>query len=284
MQTTITTASRRGPREALAGRWPEYLMEASELALFMISACVFAVLLEHPSSVLHQSIDSPLVRRLLMGSAMGLTAIGIIYSPLGQRSGGHFNPSVTLTYWLLGKVEPWDAAFYIAAQFLGGILGVLTAALLIGLPLSHSAVNHVVTVPGPGGAGAAFQAEALISFLLMLVVLQATNSRRLARFTPVFAGLLVAAYITLEAPFSGMSMNPARTFGSAFSAREWTALWVYFTAPPLGMILAGLFYRFRRGPHAVLCAKLHHNHQRCIFRCDYGKPKGRQSHAGQQSL
>ena len=57
---------------------------------------------------------------------------------------------------------------------------------------------------------------------------------------------------------------------SAFSAREWTALWVYFTAPPLGMFIAALVYRFRRGARAVFCAKLHHdNNKRCIFRCNY---------------
>lgn len=245
-------------------------METAELALFMISACVFGVLLGHPSSPLHEAIDSPTLRRILMGIAMGSTAIAIIYSPLGQRSGAHFNPSVTVTYLLLGKVRPWDALFYVASQFLGGILGVMIASFPIGLPLMHANVHYVVTVPGVGGPHIAFWAELLISFVLMSTILAVSNTRRLARFTPLFAGALVATYIALESPLSGMSMNPARTFGSAFAAREWTALWVYFTAPPLGMLLASKVYRFRQGAQAVFCAKLHHNNdKRCIFRCNY---------------
>jgi aquaporin Z len=115
----------------------------------------------------------------------------------------------------------------------------------------------------------AFVAEAVISFVLMTVVLMATNHRKLARYTGLFAGILVATFITFEAPLSGMSMNPARTVGSAFWAGDWTALWIYFTAPPLGMLLAAELYLRRRGPRGIFCAKLHHqNEKRCIF-CEF---------------
>ena len=104
----------------------------------------------------------------------------------------------------------------------------------------------------------------------MLTVLIASNNHKLGRFTGLFAGALVATYITIEAPFSGMSMNPARTFGSALPAQVWTALWVYFTAPVLGMLLAAESYLRLTGSHEVFCAKLHHhNDKRCIFRCGY---------------
>ena len=90
------------------------------------------------------------------------------------------------------------------------------------------------------------------------------------RFTGVIAGALVATFITLEAPLSGMSMNPARTFGSALPGRVWDALWIYFTAPPLGMLLASELYVRTRGAGAVICAKFHHhNNKRCIFNCGY---------------
>ena len=202
---------------------------------------------------------------------MGLTAIGIIRSPWGQRSGAHMNPAVTLTFLTLGKVAPWDAFFYVLFQFLGGATGVMVASALIGLPLEHSAVNYVVTAPGPAGPQIAFIAEFAISMLLMSTILWVSNSQRLSRHTPLFAGALVATFIAVEAPLSGMSMNPARTFGSAFSANEWTAVWIYFTAPTAAMLFASVIYRFRRGVHAVFCAKLHHcNSQPCIFRCRYG--------------
>ena len=261
---------RYGLLEALKRHWPEYLMEAAGLGIFMVSAALFATLFEHPASPIRAAIADPFARRALMGLAMGLTAIGIIYSPWGQRSGAHINPAVTFTFFRLGKIEPSDALFYIMAQFAGGITGVLLAQVALGMVIADPSVNYVVTVPGPGGPTVAFLAEVIISFGLMLVVLIASNTKNLARFTGLFAGLLVATYITVEAPISGMSMNPARTFGSALSAHVWTALWVYFTAPILGMLLAAESYLRLKGAREVFCAKLYHNNdKRCIFRCRY---------------
>lgn len=273
MHASLETRPSRSPAlAALRAHWPEFLIEAAALGTFMISACAFGVLLEHPSSPIHQVFEgATLLRRSLMGLAMGLTAIGIITSPWGQRSGAHMNPAITLTFLTLGKIAPWDALFYVLFQFIGGAAGVLLASALIGPPLHHSAINYVVTTPGPAGPRVAFAAEFMISMLMMSTVLWVSNSRRLTRFTPLFAGTLVALFITFEAPLSGMSMNPARTFGSAFPAGEWTAFWIYFLAPTTAMLFASAIYRFRRGAHRVFCAKLHHcNNQPCIFRCNYG--------------
>ena len=259
-----------GMTAAVKAHWPEYLMEAFELGMFMVSACTFSVLLFHPSSPVSTQIENDFLRRALMGLAMGSTAIAIIFSPIGKRSGAHFNPAVTLTYLRLGKVAPWDAAFYIAFQFVGGIAGVLVASLILGNLVAHASVNYSATMPGPSGPTRAFLAELIISFILMLVVLLVSNTKRLGRWTGLFAGALVAIYITFESPISGMSMNPARTFGSAFVAQTWTALWIYFTAPPLGMLLAAQTYiQFKFG-NVVACAKLnHYNRTRCIFRCNF---------------
>jgi aquaporin Z len=255
---------------AIQKHWPEYLMEAAGLGLFMISACLFAIVLFHPGSPLLQALPDPMLRRVLMGLVMGGTAIGLIYSPWGQQSGAHLNPSTTVTFWRLGKVEPWDVVFYILAQFMGGILGVALSALVWGSLVAEPHVYYVVTVPGTYGTEAAFVAEVLITFVLMSVILQVSNTPWLARYTGYFAGLLVAVYISIEAPLSSMSMNPARTFASAGVAQEWTALWVYFTAPLLGMLLAAELYARGAGVQRVFCAKLHHhNTKRCIFRCGY---------------
>jgi len=256
--------------EVLKAHWPEYLMEAAELGLFMISACAFTVLLYHPASPIAQGIQNEVIRRILMGIAMGATAVALIFSPLGKRSGAHFNPAVTLTYLRLGKIAPWDAAFYILFQFIGGIAGVLSASIFLGNLVAHSAVNYAATVPGPKGPTPAFIAELTITFILMSVILTVSNTKQLARWTGLFAGALVAIYISLEAPISGMSMNPARTFGSAFGAHLWTSLWIYFTAPALGMLLAAELYKRVNGGRPVACAKLHHyNDKRCIFRCNF---------------
>ena len=252
--------------------WPEYVMEAWGLGLFMISACSFGVLLEHPASLVHQAIPDVFTRRVLMGTAMGLTAILNIYSPWGKRSGAHANPSMTLTFLRLGKVGPIDAVFYTLAQFAGGVLGTLIAARLWSGLIAHPNVNYVATVPGDRGVGVAFAAEVLISFILLSVVLRVSNSQRLSRFTGLFAGLLVATFISFEAPFSGMSMNPARSFASAFPAQAWSAFWIYFTAPPLGMLLAAELYIRRSGTKKIFCAKLHHHNDKpCIFRCNFAE-------------
>lgn len=254
---------------ALRKHWPEYLMEAAELGLFMISACAFTVLLYHPSSPVLTVISTEVLRRVLMSIAMGSTAIAIIFSPLGKRSGAHFNPSVTLAFFRLRKIGAWDAAFYTLFQFIGGVTGVLIALLTLGQLVAHQSVNYAATLPGPSGPLPAFLAELLISFILMTVILNVSNSKRLSRWTGVFAGALVATYVAIESPISGMSMNPARTFGSASVGQLWASLWIYFTAPPLGMLLAAEVYRFIAG-RAVACAKLHHyNGQRCIFRCNF---------------
>ncbi|MCI0408791.1 MAG: aquaporin, partial [Acidobacteria bacterium] len=110
--------------KALRNHYPEYLMEAAALALFMFSASCFTTLLEHPQSPLRQAFPDAMQRRVYMGLAMGLTAVSIIYSPWGRQSGAHMNPAVTLTFFRLGKVEPYDALFYVLSQFTGGILGV----------------------------------------------------------------------------------------------------------------------------------------------------------------
>ena len=256
--------------EALLQHWPEYLMEAALLGGFMISACMFATLLEYPGSLGRRVIPSAFTRRALMGAAMGLTAVTLIYSPWGQQSGAHMNPATTMTFFLRGNVAAWDAAFYVAAQFAGGAAGVAVARLMLRNWLRHASVNHVVTTPGRFGVAAAWMAELLIAFGMMFMVLYASNDAMLTPYTGLFAGALVALYITFEAPLSGMSLNPARTFGSALVARHWKAFWVYLTAPILGMLLASGAYSALPAHHHVYCAKLDHcNGYRCIFRCEF---------------
>jgi aquaporin Z len=256
--------------------WREYVIEACGLGLFMVSASSFGVLVFHAASPVAQALASAhVLQRLVMGMAMAFTAAALIYSPWGKRSGAHFNPATTLTFWRLGRVEGRDAAAYVLAQLGGGVLGMFVAAALLGQALGHASVGYVTTRPGALGAGAAFVAEVAIAFLLMLTVLWVSNTRRLSRYTGLFAAGLVCTYITLEAPISGMSLNPARSFSSALVGWLWPAFWVYVIAPPLGMLLAAEVYTRVRGAAAVHCAKLHHdNDQPCIFRCRFGELAG----------
>lgn len=266
LSPVVPTASSalKTAQAAFRAHWPEYLMEAALLGAFMFSACLFGMLYEFPNSPVHRAISSSLIRRMLMGASMGLTAIAIIYSPWGKQSGAHINPSVTFTFFRLGKIKPVDTLFYIGAQFLGSALAVVLVGLFFMKELSDPNVRYVVTVPGKHGLLTAFVAEIVITFVLMTVILRAANHPRLGSYTGMFAGLLVAIFISFEAPLSGMSMNPARTFGSGFSAGVWTGFWIYVTAPLLGMLAAAEVYVRRNG--LVKCCKLHHeNDKRCIF-------------------
>lgn len=221
-------------------------MEAWGLGTFMVSAVLFTILIEHPGLPIRQALDDQgFVRRALIGLAMGLTAMGIIYSPWGKRSGAHLNPAVTLSFLRLGKIEREDAIFYILFQFIGGYMGVLLFQLFFYQWVASPYVNFAVTMPGSLGVIGAFLLEALLSFLLFYTVLWTSNIGKIAPYTGVFVAIWLLLFIAFEAPYSGMSINPARTVASAVPANLLNGLWIYFIAPPLGMLLAvELYERF----------------------------------------
>ena len=242
------------------------------LGLFMASVGVFSGLLYSPASPVYGVIPGDFTRGALMGLAMGGTAIGLIYSPWGGMTGAHMNPAVTLAFLRLGRVRPAHALGYIASQFLFGLLGVVLIGMLIGDAFSGAPVEYAPTVPGRWGALAAFGAELAMTLCLMLTLLYVSSTKRLAAYTPVFAGAMIFVYITFEAPVSGMSINPARTLASALPSGRYTALWVYFTAPPLGMLAAAeVFARLSRLPR-VHCCKLNHLRREVCVHCGCDGP------------
>ena len=244
----------------------EYAIEALLLGLFMVSAGLVTTALEAPGSPLVAALPSGFARRALVGVGMGLTSVALVYSPLGGRSGAHMNPAVTLSYLRLGKIARSDALGYAAAQVLGGILGVALVALALGASFEDAPVSWVATRPGGHGTAVAFAAEVAISFGMMTTAILCTSAPRLAPYTGLFCGALVALYIAFEAPLSGMSMNPARSLASAFFPGFWADLWVYVAGPLTGMLLAAELWGRARGPARVHCAKLNHSpRQRCIF-------------------
>jgi aquaporin Z len=252
--------------ESLRLHWPEYLMEAAEVTLYLFFTCVFASLLLYPASPVRHFVDSAAGLRALMGLAVGATVVAIVVSPWGKQSGGHFNPALTLTFYRLGKLRLPDALFYVVAQFSGAVGGVCIARYLLPDTVGPHVARYAVTEPGVRGSALAFVGEVTISFVLMLTILVASNRETLARYTPYFVGFWYATFIFLEAPLSGMSMNPARSFAPALHASYWHSLWLYFTAPTLGMLLAAEVFLRARGGVYPYCAKLHHaNNKRCIF-------------------
>jgi aquaporin Z len=210
---------------AMREHWPEYI-EGWALGCFMIVVGICASLLYSPVSPLQALVPNTTLRTVLLGVALGMTAILLIHSPWGKRSGAHMNPAVNLTFLRLGKIHPWDALFFVIAQALGGTLGVIIVASM-GSLVTHSPVSFAATVPGPKGVAVAFVAEALISFGLMSTVLAFSSSSRLMRFTGLAVGCLLALFISVELPLSGASMNPARTLASAAPGMIWQQFWIY---------------------------------------------------------
>lgn len=278
MQTLDTTgapaqaAASNAALRILRAHWPEYLIEAWALGMFMISAGVITTLFDYPGSPANRLLGDSDLQRVLTGVCMGITAVALIYSPWGKRSGAHMNPAVTLTFLRLGHVARWDAFFFIVAQFVGGTVGVLLVFAILGDAFAQPPVRFVATLPGSDGVAVALLAEFVISFAMMTAILQFSNSPRLMRYTGVCAGILVAVWISIEGPLSGMSMNPARTFASALPGNIWTGFWIYLLAPVAGMQAAASVFLWLKGRNAVTCAKLMHtSDQRCIH-CGYEPP------------
>ena len=251
---------------AAALHWRLWIIDGALLGLFMLSVAVFVGLIESPDSPIRTRVPSALTRSALIGLAMGLTLIGLVYCPWGGKSGAHMNPAFTLAFLRLGKIRAADAIGYIMAQILLGLAGVYLGASVMGGLFSGPPVSFAPTLPGRWGHGAAFAAEFAMTFVLMSTVLICSNTKRLARFTGVLAAALLATFIALESPISGMSLNPARTLASAIPAGRFEGLWLYLVAPVAGMLAAAELFRNLRALPAVHCCKLNHSRRElCVF-------------------
>jgi aquaporin Z len=224
--------------------WRTYLIEAWALGMFMVSASLFVILVEHPALPIKNMVESAILRRLIIGCAMGLTAILLIYSKWGKRSGAHMNPAVTLTFYMLHRISFQDTIWYILFQFIGGFLGVAIFKWSLYRYISNHAVNYAVTLPGAQGNWMAFGTEFILSLIIIITVLFSSNSKKLAPLTGYLVGVFLALAITFTAPLSGMSINPARTVASAVNSGEWQGWWIYFVGPVSAMLFGGYFYRF----------------------------------------
>lgn len=230
--------------------WMEYGIEAAGLALFMVGVGLCATLLEAPGSGLHQALPWPVLRRGLLCLVVGGLALGLAESGWGRRSGAHFNPAVTLTFYYLRRIRGRDAFGYVLAQLLGALGGLALVAKLLRMNFAAAPVHFLVTqprLPGMAGVAWAFAAEAGTAFVLMVLVLFGSRSPTLARYGARPVAALLVVYMWVAVPISGFGMNPARSLASAVLAQSYTALWLYLLAPPLGMLLAARCFRAVHG-------------------------------------
>ena len=225
-----------------------YLMEAAALGGFVLFSGLVLILIEHPSLPVMRSGLSQygVLRRSILGITMG--AYLSVATLLCKRSGAHMNPSVTLAFLGMSKINTGPAIFYIIAQLAGASTGALLLSVFAGKLFSHPLINYAITEPKlPYGMIGAFTAECIISFIMMFVILVMASSKKHEKYVAVVSGLLLALFIAVEAPFSGMSMNPARSFAASLAAGKWKHLWIYFTAPVISMLLAAdIFLRWKK--------------------------------------
>jgi aquaporin Z len=198
----------------------------------------FILVFAGTGAVMVNQISGGAVTHLGVSFVFGAVVAALIYA-MGHLSGAHFNPAVTLGFWVSGCFPKRKIVPYILAQCIGALAG--STVLLIAL---GSVAKLGATFPLNGNWSQSFVLETILTFILMLVILGSGLDRR-AHIG--FAGLAIGLTVGMEAafmgPITGASMNPARSFGPALVAGIWQHHWVYWVAPILGAQLAVVAYR-----------------------------------------
>ena len=173
---------------------------------------------------------------LVAAFAFGLALLAGLYA-FGEVSGGHFNPAVSLAMFLDQRLALDDLIGYWVAQFLGAI----AASVLLLIGTSQDEVATTANAP-TGGDGTAFLFETAFTAIFVLVILESSKSERYRGSALVAIPLTLVAMHFALIPFTGCSLNPARSFGPALVGNAWSGLWIFMIAPPLGAGIAWAIY------------------------------------------
>jgi len=224
--------------------------EALGTALLVLAIVLAVGLSVAEGSPLADALPGPGARFLAVGVLVAPFVALLATSPLGRASGAHLNPAVTLAFWVGGQLSSRDLTGYIAAQLFGGLAGAAAGrALLPGA--AWESIGGTVTHPGVPAA-TAFMLEAGMTALLLVVILTFSGSERLARLTPLAIVPVLTAIIWLGSPWTGASINPARSEGPALAFGDFPDLWLYLVAPSVAGLAVGLAWRVTRTPLRAL--------------------------------
>ncbi len=181
-------------------------------------------------------------RLFLIAAIHGLAITALVYATI-NISGAHINPAVTFCMLIAGQIPAARAAAYWAAQLGGAALGALLLLAVVPGAADTTLGAHAV---GPGVSwSAGLITEAVLTFALVFVIFAtAVDSPELRRFAPIAIGLTVLVTNVFGIPISGASLNPARSFGPALIAWEWSHHWIYWAGPIAGGALAALGYQW----------------------------------------
>jgi aquaporin Z len=244
-----------------------FLAELIGTLLLIAVGLSIVILMFGSGSPMIQLIPSAGIRRLIAGFLFGSTGALIALSLLGKISGAHINPVVTLAFLLKGKMTGTHAAGYFIAQMVGASLGAIPLLLWGNMGKS---ISYGATFPGINySPWLAVLGEAITTFALILGLLIFIGHKKIRSFTPLLFPFLYCVMVYLEAPISGTSTNPARSFGPSLVANNWQGWWIYWLGPAVGMLIALLVHRYSRlNVLEAEVAKLYHfNHDpKKIFR------------------
>lgn len=207
----------------------------------------FFLVLAGTGAITIDKVTNGAVTHVGISLVFGLIVLAMIYA-LGDISGAHLNPAVTLAFWTARRFPAKDVIPYVFNQCLGALLASLVLLWLFPVTEfpSPAKADWGTTLPH-GSALQSWVLELLLTLLLMFVILCVSTG---SKEKGVMAGVAVGAVISLEAlfagPVCGASMNPARSLGPALVSQHWEHLWIYLTAPIAGAILAVIFSRFVR--------------------------------------
>ena len=187
--------------------------------------------------------------------AFGLTVLTMAYA-LGHVSGCHLNPAVTCGLIAGGRFKAADAVPYVIAQVLGAIVaGGLLSVIASGRPgfdLTGGLASNGYGEHSPGGYSltSGFVTEVVMTFMFLTIILGATDGRAPQGFAPIPIGLGLTLIHLVSIPVTNTSVNPARSTGPALIVGGWalSQLWLFWVAPLLGAVCAGLGYRLLAGP------------------------------------
>ena len=202
----------------------------------------FALVFAGTGAIVINDVSGGTVTHVGVALTFGLVVLAMIYA-VGDVSGAHLNPAVTLGFFVARRFEGRWVVPYIASQCLGAILASLTLRLMFP---THATLG--ATLPA-GDAVQSFVLELILTFLLMFVILSVSTG---SKEKGILAGVAVGSVIALEAlfagPISGASMNPARSLAPALVAWRLDSLWLYLTAPVLGAGIGVLACRCVQAP------------------------------------
>jgi aquaporin Z len=230
--------------------WRAWVAEAFGTALLVLAIVLAVALSLAAGSPLAESLPGPGTRFLVVGVLVGPFVAALAVSPIGRISGAHLNPAVTLAFWVLGRVNSRDLIAYVGAQLAGGLAGAAAGQALLP-PAAWQSIGGTVTHPEVPAA-AAFALEAGMTALLLVVILTFTSNERLTALTPLAIVPVLTVIIWLGSPWTGASINPARSEGPAVAFGDLADLWLYVLAPSMAGLVVGLAWRVTRTPFGAL--------------------------------